>query len=79
MEIKEFYYSERPWSIIKDFCLTFDKTRSTKTSKIMKPLCDHYKSLLDDDIVLPDTEFPFVYFYSMMNYKSNFNYIIFPR
>jgi len=78
MELKELYYSERPWSIIKDFFLTFDKTRSTKTCKLIKPLCVHYKSLLEDEDVLPDTQFPFVYFYTMMNYRKNFNYTIFP-
>ena len=75
----EFYYSERPWSIIKSFFLTFDKTRSTKTSKLMKSLCSHYKDLLDDEEVLPDTSFPFIYFYTMMEYRSNFNYALFPR
>jgi len=79
---KEFYYTEYPWSIIKSFILSFDKTRSTKTAKLIKPFCDKYRSLLEDDIILPDTEFTFVYFYSMMTYhypNPNFNYLLFPR
>lgn len=77
--MNEFYYSERPWSIIKSFVLTFDKSRSTKTAKIMKPLCELYKSLIKNEDILPDSGFPFIYFYTTMPYRRHFNYAIFQR
>lgn len=76
----DFYYSEIPWSIVKSFILTFDKTRITKTAKIMKPLCESFQELLtDDSISITDSDFSFVYFYTAMKYHKNFNYSMFPR
>ena len=77
--MKEYYYPDLPWSIIKSYNLTFDKTRATKSAKLMKYYCKHYKELLENDEILPDTSFSFVYFYSMMNYRSNFDYAILSR
>ena len=79
MNIKEYYYSERPWSIIKYFLLTFDKSRSTKTAKLLKPFHERYESILENGFIAPDTEFSFVYFYCTMPYHPHFNYTIFPR
>ncbi len=76
---KDYYYPELPWSIIKSYNLTLDKTKITKSAKIMKKYCNHYQGLLEDNEILADTSFSFVYFYSMMRYKPNFNYNIFPR
>jgi len=75
---KEYYYPDLPWSIIKSYNLTLDKTRITKSAKPMKKYCNHYEQLLENDEILPDTTFSFVYFYSIMNYRSNFNYAILP-
>lgn len=75
----EFYYSELPWEIIKSYILTFDKTRCTKSAKIMKPLCEHFRNEIEDDSnLINDNDFQFLYFYTMMNYHTNFNYSIFP-
>lgn len=79
MNDKEIYYPDMPWSIIKSFILTFDKTRITKTASIIKPFCEDFNELLSDDFILPDTTFPFVYFYTRMTYRKNFNYAMFPR
>jgi len=76
MEVKEYYYSERPWSIIKDFILTYDKNRSTKSAKLIKPYCNRYQMLLEDGDIIPDTGFPFIFFYSMMKWRSHFDYKI---
>ena len=59
--------------------LTFDKTRKTKTAKLMTGFCEHYQSLLENDVILPDTSFPFVYFFSCMNYRKHFDYAILPK
>jgi hypothetical protein len=32
------------WSIIKSYMLTLDKSRKTKTAKLMRPLCDEYNN-----------------------------------
>lgn len=77
--MSEFYYSERPWSIIKSFILTFDKSRNTKTAKIMKPLCELYESMIINEDILPDSGFSFVYFYTIMPYRRHFNYVIFQK
>jgi hypothetical protein len=77
--MKEYYYPDLPWSIIKSYNLTFNKTRLTKSAKLMKDYCKHYEELLENDEILPDTTFSFVYFYSIMEYRSNFDYILFPR
>ena len=76
--MNEYYYSERPWSIIKSFLLTFDKSRSTKTAKILKPLFERYESVLKDEDILPDS-FPLFYFYFTMPYHPHFNYAMFPK
>lgn len=78
-ENEDFYFPDLPWSIIKSFNLTFDKTRKTKSAKLMKEFCEGYKQLLEDEEILPHTSFAFVYFYSMMKYRSHFNYVLFPR
>jgi hypothetical protein len=75
---KEYYYPDLPWSIIKSYNLTLDKTRITKSAKLMKNYCKHYEQLLENDEILPDTTFSFVYFYSIMKYRSNFDYAILP-
>ena len=72
------YYPDLPWSIIKSYNLTFDKTRVTKSAKLMKEFCTCYEQLIEDDEILPETSFSFVYFYSMMTYRSHFNYALFP-
>jgi hypothetical protein len=74
----EYYYPDLPWAIIKSYNLTFDKTRVTKSAKLMKEYCNNYEQMVENDEILPDTSFSFVYFYSMMTYKSYFNYNIFP-
>lgn len=76
---KDYYYSELPWSIIKSYNLTFDKTRVTKSAKLLKEYHEGYQQLLEDDEILPNTSFPFVYFYTMMKHRPHFNYRIFPR
>ena len=80
MSQNDFYYSEKPWSIIKSYILTFDKTRSTKTAKIMKPICEYFDDLLyDDRIFVNEIDFPFIYFFVMMPYRKKFNYAILTR
>jgi hypothetical protein len=39
----------------------------------MKPLCIIYED------ILPDLGFPFIYFYTTMPYRHNFNYVIFQK
>ena len=75
----DYYFPDLPWSIIKSYNLTFDKTRKTKSAKLMTEFCEGYKELLQDEEILPTTSFVFVYFYSMMRYKPGFNYRLFPR
>lgn len=75
----DYYFPDLPWSIIKSYNLTFDKTRKTKSAKLMTEFCEGYKELLQDEEILPSTSFVFVYFYSMMRYKPNFDYKLFPR
>ena len=76
----EFYYPDYPWSIIKSYAIvSFDKTRKTKTAKLMKNYCESYEQLILDDDIVPNTTFSFVFFYSMMKYRGHFNYVLFPR
>lgn len=77
-EEKNYYYPDLPWSIIKSYNLTFDKTRATKSAKLMKEYCKSYEDMIEDHEILPETSFSFVYFYSMMKYRSHFNYALFP-
>lgn len=49
---KEYYYPDLPWSIIKSYNLTLDKTRITKSAKLMKNYCKHYEQLLENDEIL---------------------------
>ena len=51
---KEYYYPDLPWSIIKSYNLTLDKTRITKSAKLMKKYCNHYEQLLENDEIVPD-------------------------
>jgi len=74
----EYCYPDLPWSIIKSYNLTFDKTRVTNSAKIMKEYFKCYEQMVENDEILPETSFSFVYFYSIMTYKSNFNYNLFP-
>jgi len=77
---EEYCFSDYPWSIIKSFAIVvFDKTRKTKTSKLMKKFCDDYQLLIEEGDIMPQTSFSFVYFYTMMKYRSHFNYLLFPR
>lgn len=77
---EEYCFPDYPWSIIKSYAVViFDKTRKTKTAKLMKKFCVDYQQLLEDEEILPGTSFPFVYFYTMMKYRSHFNYLLFPR
>lgn len=73
------YYPDLPWSIIKSYNLTFDKTRATKSAKLLKEYFKTYEQLIEDDEILPETSFSFVYFYSMMKYRSHFDYALLPR
>lgn len=75
----KYYYPDLPWSIIKSYNLTFDKTKVTKSAKLLKEFHEGYHQLLRDDEILPDTSFSFVYFYTMMNYRPYFDYSILPR
>ena len=75
----EIHYPDYPWSLIKSYNLTFDKTRVTKSARMIKEYHMDYKQLLDDDEILPNTSFPFVYFYTMMKYRPHFDYSILPR
>jgi hypothetical protein len=78
MKKQQYYFPDLPWSIIKSFNLTFDKTRATKSAKLMKEYCNSYEEMINDNEILPETSFSFVYFYSMMKYRSHFNYALFP-
>ena len=49
---KEYYYPDLPWSIIKSYNLTLDKTRITKSAKLMKKYCNHYEQLLENDEIV---------------------------
>lgn len=75
----EYYYPDLPWSIIKSYNLTFDKTRITKSAKLLKEYCKSYDQMIEDDEILPETSFSFVYFYSMMKYRAHFDYALLPR
>jgi hypothetical protein len=75
---KEYYYPDLPWSIIKSYNLTLDKTRISKSAKLMKKYCKYYEQLLENDGIFPDTPFSFVYFYSIMKHRLHFNYAILP-
>ena len=44
----------------------------------MKEYCEAYEQLLADDEIAWDTSFPFVYFYSMMKYRENWDYALLP-
>jgi hypothetical protein len=74
----DIYIPDLPWSIVKSYLLTFDKSRQTKSCKLIKGYCTAYQELLDDGDIIPDTSFCFVYFFSMMRRKRNFNYSLFP-
>lgn len=74
MNDREFYYPDMAWGVIKSFILTFDKNRITKTASIIKPFCVYFEKMLSDPDILPNTTFSFVYFYTCMDYRKNFNY-----
>lgn len=70
------YIPDLPWSIIKSYLLTFNRNRSTKSSRAIKEYCVEYQNLLEDDEVntFIDTSFVFIYCYGMMKHRSHWNY-----
>ena len=75
----EYYYPDSLWSEIKSYILTFDKTRVSKTAKLLHDYIQDYNELIENDEILPETSFCFIYFYSLMKYRPHFNYALFTR
>ena len=78
MKKEEQYIPDYPWSLIKSYLLTFNRNRVTKSARIMKEYCEAYEQLRADDEIAWDTSFAFVYFYSMMKYRENWDYALLP-
>jgi len=74
----QYYLPDYPWSIIKSYMLTLDKTRKTKTAKLMRPLCDEYNDALKMPVMIGmpkyNTTFISIYFALLHQRKPNFNY-----
>lgn len=68
----DFCYSDPAWRMIKH-----DKTRIAQTANLLRKYTEGYKQLLEDDEIVPDTTFAFVYFFTMMKRRPNFNYDLF--
>jgi hypothetical protein len=60
---QEYHYPEPAWGIIKSYMLTFDKTRKTKTAKLMTEPIEYYRCLIENGDIIEDTPFSFVYFF----------------
>lgn len=74
----QYYLPDYPWSIINSYILTLDKTRKTKTAKLMRPLCDEYNIALKmpgmDSTNKDNTTFVCIYFTCLHRRRPNFNY-----
>jgi hypothetical protein len=72
------YLPDYPWSIIKSYMLTLDKSRKTKTAKLMRPLCDEYNDVLKMPVMIGipnyNKTFHSIYFAFLHQRRSNFNY-----
>ena len=71
---KDYYLPDYPWSIIKSYILTLDKTRKTKTAKLMRHLCDEYNASLK--VPGGHTEsFISIYFAFLIQRRPHFKYL----
>ena len=59
----KYYYPESAWEIIKSYILAFDKTRKTKSAKLMTEPIEYYRGMIENGDVFENTPFSFVYFF----------------
>ena len=75
MKNQDYCLPDYPWSIIKSYILTLDKTRKTKTAKLMMRLCDEYNASLKVPGEHEELSFISIYFAFLIQRRPHFKYL----